>query len=110
MSLSADDLATFTNDGMIAKRGFVPSEQVERAATLVSRWYRNEMDQTQLTIYTQRTFAPELGSHRDLMALLTDSGVAELVKDLVGEFAPVTTAQIQIRVPEADLIQIQPEK
>lgn len=110
MPLSADDLTTFTNDGMITKRGFVPRTLVERAAALVITWYRDEMDQTELTTYTQKTFAPELGSHPDLLALLTDSGVADLVSGLVGEFAPVTTAQIQIRVPEADLIQVQPEK
>jgi hypothetical protein len=110
MPLSADDRVTFTDDGMITKRGFVPRALVNHAAALVNNWYSNDMDQTQLTAYTQRTFAPELGGHPDLLALLTDSGVSELVKDLVGEFAPVTTVQIQIRIPEADLLQVQPEK
>jgi hypothetical protein len=68
------------------------------------------MDQVHLTAYTQRTFAPELGSDRRMLALLTDSGVANLVNGLVGDFAPVTTVQIQIRIPEVDLIRVQPAK
>lgn len=110
MPLTADELATFTTDGMVAKRGFVGPDLIESAAALVNGWYRDEMDQTQLTAYTQRTFAPDLGSHPDLLALLTDSGVTDLVNDLVGEYAPVTNMQIQIRVPEVHLIQAQPEK
>jgi ectoine hydroxylase-related dioxygenase (phytanoyl-CoA dioxygenase family) len=68
------------------------------------------MDPEQLIGYTQRTFAPRLGSHPDVLALFTASGVADLVQDLVGEFAPVTTAQIQIRIPEGELPDAQPEK
>lgn len=110
MHFTPDELGTFTRDGMIAKRAFVAADQIERAAALIHRWYRNEMEQAQLATYTQRTFAPDLGSHPDLLALLTESGVANLVGDLVGEFSPVTTTQIQIRIPEIDLTQTQPAK
>ncbi len=110
MHLTPDELAAFTSDGMIAKRAFVAPDLIERATTLVDGWYRNEMDQAQLATYTQRTFAPDLGSHPDLLALLTDSGVTDLINELVGELTPTTTAQIQIRIPEDDLIQAQPAK
>jgi ectoine hydroxylase-related dioxygenase (phytanoyl-CoA dioxygenase family) len=110
MPLTHDELTTFTTDGMIIRRGFVPSDLIERASTLIDHWYRDAMDQTQLVTYTQRTFAPELGGHPELLALLTDSGVGSLVEGLLGEHAPVTTTQIQIRVPEAHLSQPQPAK
>lgn len=110
MSLSTTDRAAFMANGMIAKRELVPQNLVERAAGLVNMWYRNEMDRTQLAAYTQRTFAPELGGHPDLLALFGASSVADLVKNLVVNFAPVTTVQIQIRVPEVELTAVQPEK
>lgn len=110
MSLSPDELNTFADRGMITKRSLVEQTLVERASARINGWYASEMDQTQLVAYTQRTFAPELGTHPDLMALLYDSGVAGCVRSLLGEFAPVTTVQVQIRVPEADLHQAQPDK
>lgn len=110
MPLSAEELARFTTDGMIIKRGFVPPELVERAQTLIDTWYREAMDQAQLATYTQRTFAPELGNHPDIMALLTDSGIADLLDALIGDHAPVNAVQIQIRVPESELVKLQPEK
>lgn len=78
--------------------------------TLVTDWYRTDMDQSRLVDYTQRTFAPGLGSHPDLLALFTHSGVADIVRELVGDFTPITTTQIQLRVPEAWLHQMQPDK
>lgn len=110
MSLSASELATFASNGIIIKRGFIPSSLTDRAQSLVLDWYRTEMDPSQLIDYTQRTFAPRFGSHPDVLSLFTSSGAAGLVRDLVGEFAPVTTAQIQIRIPEAELPRAQPEK
>lgn len=110
MPLTADELAAFTTNGMIIKRGFVPPNLVQRASSLVTDWYRNNMDQSKMATYTQRTFAPDLGGHPDILALFTDSGATDLVRDLVGEYLPVTTTQIQIRVPEAELQQQQPVK
>jgi Phytanoyl-CoA dioxygenase (PhyH) len=110
MPLSADELAAFASDGVIIKRGCVPSQLTGPATALVTDWYRTEMDLNRLVDYTQRTFAPGLGTHSDLLALFTGSGVADLVRDLIGDFAPVTTTQIQIRIPEAELRQAQPEK
>lgn len=110
MPLTPDDLDSFTTNGMIIKRQFIQPPLIDQAASLVDRWYHDQMDSRQLSAYTQRTFAPELGSHPDLLALFTESGVTDLVGQLVGEFAPVTTVQIQIRVPESDLVEIQPEK
>lgn len=103
MPLTTEELAAFTTDGVLAKRGFVPTDLIQRATSLIADWYRNRMDPTEIISYTQRTFAPELGSHPDLLALFTSSGVLDVVTSLVGAFAPVTTAQIQIRVPESEL-------
>lgn len=110
MSLSDEDLNTFRVSGVIIKRGFVPQDLVQRATTLVNDWYRNDMDRRLLVSYTQRTFAPDLGGHPDLLALFNKSGVADLVRDLLGDFLPVKTTQTQIRLPEAESGGSQPEK
>ncbi|AYF30432.1 phytanoyl-CoA dioxygenase [Micromonospora tulbaghiae] len=110
MPLAPDELAAFVADGVITKRGFVAAELIDRAAALVTDWYHTDMDQSRLVDYTQRTFAPEFGDHKDLLALFTRSGAADLVHELVGNFSPITTTQIQIRVPEAELQQVQPAK
>ena len=110
MSLSVDELNTFVANGVVIKRGFVPAYLVEAATILVTSWHRSEMDQSQLIEYTQRTFAPDLGSHPNVLALFTESGVIGLVRQLVGDFAPIATTQIQIRIPEAELQRPQPEK
>jgi len=110
MPLNADELATFTTTGVIVKRDFVSRELADRAAALVTNWYRGDMDLTQIAEYTQRTFAPDHGSHPDVLALFTRSGVVELVRELVGDFIPIATTQIQIRVPESELHNVQPDK
>ncbi|MDG4793478.1 phytanoyl-CoA dioxygenase family protein [Micromonospora sp. WMMD1082] len=110
MPLTADELSTFSTKGLVIKRGFVPAHLVDRAAALVTDWYRTDMDQHRLVEYTQRTFAPQLGDHPDLLALFAHSGVARLAAELVGDLAPVGTTQIQIRVPERELDRAQPEK
>lgn len=110
MPLSTEDQATFRAHGAVIKRGFVPPRLVERATALIDGWYSRDLDQERMAAYTQRTFAPELGSHPDLLALFTESGAAELAASLLGEFAPVRTVQIQIRVPQGRLTQVQPVK
>ncbi|HEV2378087.1 MAG TPA: phytanoyl-CoA dioxygenase family protein [Streptosporangiaceae bacterium] len=110
MPLDADELTAFAANGIIIKRGFVAPELVGKATSLVTEWYRTAMDQSQLAEFTQRTFAPHLGSHPDVLALFTNSGIADLTRTLVGDFTPVTTTQIQIRVPEAELGHEQPDK
>jgi hypothetical protein len=110
MPLTVEELITFASQGMLVRRGLVPRKLAVRARALAEDWYQHEMKLAELIAYTQRTFAPELGSHPDLLALLYSSDVVDLVTSLVGEFQPVTAAQIQIRVPEQDLTQAQPEK
>lgn len=110
MSLTIDELAKFTSDGMIIKRNYVPTLLVQRASSLIDRWYRADMDQSNLVDYTQRTFAPELTGHPHILALFAESGVSGLVAELIGDFSPVTTSQVQIRIPESELQQAQPAK
>lgn len=110
MALKVEELAAFAAEGMLVKRGMVSASLVERALYLIDGWYRNEMNQADLVKYTQRTFAPELGGHPDLLALFSKSDVAELAKSLLGTFQPVETVQIQIRIPDTDILGTQPEK
>lgn len=110
MSLSDEELNTFRTNGLIIKPGFVRPDLVQRATALVTDWYRNDMDRSQLVGYTQRTFAPDLGGHPDILALFDNSGVADIVRDLLGDFLPIRTTQIQIRVPEAEIGEAQPKK
>jgi ectoine hydroxylase-related dioxygenase (phytanoyl-CoA dioxygenase family) len=110
MPLETDEFTAFVANGVTMKRGFVVPDMVVRALTLITEWYRTAMDQSRLADYTQRTFAPHLGNHPDLLALFTESGVADLARELVGDFTPVTTTQVQIRVPAAVLTQNQPDK
>lgn len=99
MPLEANEFTTFVANGVTIKPGFVAPEVVSRARTLITEWYRTAMDQSRLADYTQRTFAPHLGNHPDVLALFNESGVADLARELVGDFTPLTTTQIQIRVP-----------
>jgi hypothetical protein len=110
MPLDLDERHRFTDDGLIIKRRFIPQDLVLRATDLINDWYRTDLDSARLVDYTQRTFAPNLSNHPDVLALFADSGVADLARELVGEFTPVTTTQIQIRVPETQLDRPQPVK
>ncbi|WP_457029208.1 phytanoyl-CoA dioxygenase family protein [Kitasatospora sp. P5_F3] len=110
MALNAAEKSAFVRDGLVIKRGAVALDLIARARSLVDDWCRESMDPTLISSYTQRTFAPELGSHPDLLGLFAESGAATLAGELVGEFQPVTTTQIQIRIPESQLPNGQPEK
>lgn len=110
MQLTDTEKAEFKRDGMIIRRGIVGPDLIAPATTLIDAWYREQMDPDRIADYTQRTFAPHLGSHPALLALLNTSGAIALAADLLGDVAPVTTAQIQIRIPERDLPSAQPGK
>lgn len=110
MPLTIEELDAFTTNGLIIKRDAVPPELIDRANALIAEWYRSDMDPSKLVDYTQRTFAPDLGDHPDVLALFAQSGVSDLVSELVGDYVPIATTQIQIRVPEAELHQAQPDK
>src|SRR5690349_8074043 len=110
MPLTVEELTTFASQGMLIKRGLIAHKLAVRARALAEDWYEHGMKFTELVTYTQRSFAPEHGSHPDLLALFYSSDVVDLVTSLVCEFQPVTAAQVQIRVPERDLPQAQPEK
>jgi hypothetical protein len=109
-SLTDADKHAFLRDGLIVKRGAVAPARTTAARVLIDSWCRTSMDTGLLTRYTQRTFAPELGGHPDLLALFHHSGAAQLASELCGDYLPVTTVQIQIRLPEQHLAQAQPVK
>src|SRR5689334_12227228 len=108
--VTPEDKATFVRDGAIVRRRFVPATLVDRARDMVNDWWQNRMQPARIDEYTQRTFAPEIGDHRDLLALYHESGVAELVAALVPSTQPVSTVQIQVRVPDGAAKVAQPVK
>ncbi|MGA4850294.1 phytanoyl-CoA dioxygenase family protein [Streptomyces sp. G5(2025)] len=110
MRLTAEEKATFKRDGVLIRRGLADPDQVKRAVSLIDVSYRKEMTPDDISAYSRRTFAPELGDSAELLALYTETDAAELVGDLLGAAAPVTTAQIQIRVPESEFPGMQPVK
>ncbi|MDX3372465.1 phytanoyl-CoA dioxygenase family protein [Streptomyces sp. ME02-6987-2C] len=98
---STDEQRRFVDDGVLIRRGLVHGTVLSRARDLVSGWLTEAYDTARLTAYTERSFAPELEEHPDLLALYHRSGLAELAEDLLrpARIAPVTRAQIQIRLP-----------
>ena len=110
MTLAPSEQDDFRRHGVIIRRQVVSPQLLEAAQQLVEDWYRQSFDATCIAEYTQRTFAPALGEHPALLRLLTESPAWTLAESLLGQIAPVTTAQIQIRIPEADLAIGQPIK
>jgi hypothetical protein len=102
--------AEFKRDGLIIRRGIVGPDLTAPATALIDEWYREQMNPDRIADHTQRTFAPHLGNHPALLNLLTASGAIQLATGLLGQISPVTTAQIQIRIPGRDLPGAQPAK
>lgn len=109
MPLTPEEKTTFKRDGVLIRRALVSPALVQRATSLVGSWYRG-LKPSDVPAYSQRTFAPELGNHPDILALYEETDAAELATGLLGDTLPVTTAQIQIRVPESEFPGVQPEK
>ncbi|WP_367132931.1 MULTISPECIES: phytanoyl-CoA dioxygenase family protein [Streptomyces] len=103
IALTDSDRHDFVRDGVLVRRRFVQGVRLQQAADLVHDWYRTSFQPHAVTAYTNRTFAPELADHPDLLALYRGSGLAEIVAQLLhpARSAPVNTAQVQIRVPHA---------
>lgn len=100
---SADEQRRFVDDGVLIRRGLVHGAVLSKARALVGGWLSEAYAPARLTAYTERTFAPELEEHPDLLALYQHSGLVELAEDLLRPswIAPVTRAQIQIRLPHS---------
>jgi hypothetical protein len=110
MTLSDSEKDAFRRDGVIIRRAAFNPDATAPARQLIGDWYRDHLDASRVAEYTQRTFAPDLGSHPALLSLLTSTGAQEAAKELLGEIAPVTTVQVQIRIPGSELAGIQPVK
>ncbi|MGI5515711.1 phytanoyl-CoA dioxygenase family protein [Streptomyces sp. CA-106131] len=109
MPLTSEEQTTFKQAGVLVRRALVAPALVQRATSLVGTWYR-DLKPGDIPAYSQRTFAPELGNHPDILALYGETDAAELATELLGDTLRVTTAQIQIRVPESEFPDAQPEK
>ncbi|WP_236067189.1 phytanoyl-CoA dioxygenase family protein [Streptomyces brasiliscabiei] len=100
--LALNELHTFVADGVLIRRGLIPDRLLQPAARLVDAWMCEHYDPARLTAYTNQTFAPDLADHPDLLGLYNDSGLHQLVTQLLhpAPIAPLATAQIQIRLPD----------
>ncbi|WP_405842619.1 phytanoyl-CoA dioxygenase family protein [Streptomyces platensis] len=110
MPLTPEEKAAFKRGGVLIRRGLAAPGQVQHAVSLIDGWYRKELVADDIPAYSRRTFVPELGESPELLALYTESGAAKLAASLLGDTGPVTTAQIQIRVPEDAFPGVQPAK
>ncbi|MGC4950093.1 phytanoyl-CoA dioxygenase family protein [Streptomyces sp. DT224] len=99
--LTDDERRRFMTDGVLIWRGLVRGTVLDRARTLVNTWLSEAYDPARLTAYTERSFAPDLEENADVLALYHQSGLADLAGELLqpAVTAPVTRAQIQIRLP-----------
>ncbi|SDX98082.1 Phytanoyl-CoA dioxygenase (PhyH) [Saccharopolyspora shandongensis] len=110
MLLTADEKAAFKRDGVVIRRGAIAPNPVKRAVSLIDEQYREELTPDAIPAYTQRTFVPNLGNHPEILALYAETDAAQLASDLLGDTSPVTTTQIQIRVPEREFPGVQQAK
>ncbi|MEU2391847.1 phytanoyl-CoA dioxygenase family protein [Streptomyces sp. NPDC007369] len=110
MLVTDDERDRFRRDGMFVRRGLATDAHTGPARNLITTWYAKDFDPDRLTEYTQRTFAPEHGGHPALLDLYTATGAADIARGLLTEAAPVTTTQVQIRIPADQLATTQPEK
>ncbi|MGW4412393.1 phytanoyl-CoA dioxygenase family protein [Nonomuraea sp. NPDC004702] len=110
--LSTADQHTFIRDGLLIRRGLIPGHLLAAAQARIDDWYQHDLNTARIATYTQRTFAPELGNHPDLLGLYTGSDACHLAEALLApaRLAPVTSVQVQIRIPAAALTTTQPVK
>ncbi|MGW8355528.1 hypothetical protein [Streptomyces wedmorensis] len=108
--MTDDERTRFLRDGMFVRRGLATDPHTSPARDLITTWHAKEYDPDRLIEYTQRTFAPEHGQHPALLDLYTATGAAGIARDLLANPAPVTTTQVQIRIPADQLPAAQPAK
>lgn len=97
------ELQRFVDDGVLIRRNLICEPLLTRAVCLIDSWLSHSYDAKRLAAYTNRSFAPELEDHPALLALYHDSGIAELVGQLLHPAAsvPVSRTQIQIRLSDS---------
>jgi ectoine hydroxylase-related dioxygenase (phytanoyl-CoA dioxygenase family) len=102
----------FAEEGVIIRCQLVQPELIAHAREAIEAWSRNSCNASQIETYTQKTFAPELGSDPALLNIYRQSGLERLAASLVMPdlVQPVTTAQVQIRIPEGQGGSQQPVK
>lgn len=110
LELTPAEKETFARNGAVIRRGAIPLRLIQRARALIDDWYRTQMDRDLIDAYTERTFAPHLGEHPDLLALFHTPEVGALVGSLIDTIQPVSTVQIQIRIPDTEAPRPQPTK
>ncbi|MEU8954883.1 phytanoyl-CoA dioxygenase family protein [Streptomyces sp. NPDC048518] len=98
---SDNERRRFVDHGVLIRRALVHGDILSRARDLVGGWLNEAYDPARLTAHTERSFAPELEEHPDVLALYRRSSLMELAEDLLrpARTAAVTRAQIQIRLP-----------
>jgi hypothetical protein len=112
LELLLEEKRQFVRDGLIIRRKFIRDKIVQAAQRVLEDWYATSLDVTAINKYTQKTFGPNLGMHPDLLNVYYGSGLESLANSFVFPDAiqPVSTVQIQIRVPDKMLPTPQPKK
>jgi ectoine hydroxylase-related dioxygenase (phytanoyl-CoA dioxygenase family) len=87
--------------GYTVLRGAVDAGSVRRAEEVVRSELPRSLSDQKVLGYTQRTFVPELVDDERLLALYHESSLRTLCEPLAAPdgFAPVTRAQVQVRLP-----------
>jgi hypothetical protein len=103
MSLTQDQIRSFEQSGVLKLEQAVPPDLLRTACELVNGWMGDGFDRSRLEEYTNRTFAPELGTDPRLLAVFNESRLRSDCESLIGPegFDPVRTVQIALRVPAA---------
>jgi hypothetical protein len=102
VELSLEEKNRFVRDGALIRKSFVSPALVQAALRAVKEWYDRSLDPSEIDNYSQKTFAPNLGDHRDLLNVYYHSGLTDLAAAFVSPegIRSVSAAQIQIRVPD----------
>lgn len=110
--LSIEEKQRFVREGLVIRPQCVSPDLIETARRRIEEWYDASFDPAAIEKYTQKTFAPDLGAHPDLLNIYYASGLDSLASAFVSpdNIQPVTTVQTQIRVPDKLLRSIQPAK
>lgn len=101
MTLTVEQIQSFEQLGVLRLDSAVPDDLLHAAKELVDTWMAENFDTGSIAEYTNRTFAPELGSDPRLIAVFNESRLRSDCESLIGPegFDPVRTVQIALRVP-----------
>ena len=94
-TFTADQKQSLLRDGYVIVRGAVPPEQVARARDRI---------QAALPKDERRLLVPAgLATHEDTVGLLNDTCLADILRNEMGPYPPIVSAQVAVTPPHDDL-------